>query len=153
MLRSFLLCTLMLFGLQLSTPAQAQVNDVEAQITAALELFLHGASVNNANVHDQFWGEDLTYTSSRGQRYGKAQLMYGLQGQEPTPESEVTTWYSAEDIRIKEIGEAVILNFTLVATSPKQNPRRQTFFNTGIMVKRDGRWQAINWNATEAVMR
>lgn len=153
MLRSFFLCTLLLVGLQVSTPAQAQTSDLETQITAALKLFLHGASVNNANVHDQFWGEDLTYTSSRGQRYGKAQLMYGLQGQEPTPTDEVTTWYSAEDIRIKELGEAVIVNFTLIATSPKEKLRRQTYFNTGVMVKRDGRWQAINWNATEAVMR
>ncbi|MCO4322129.1 hypothetical protein [Aliidiomarina quisquiliarum] len=47
---------------------------------------------------------------------------------------------------MKVFGEVVIVNFTL--TSATEGMVTDRFYNTGVFVHRDGRWQAINWNAT-----
>ncbi|RUO73660.1 nuclear transport factor 2 family protein [Idiomarina seosinensis] len=122
--------------------------DLKQQLTKTIETFLYGASINDPKAHAQFWADGLTYTSSRGSRYDKDTLMNGLQGVEATNPEEVNTWYGAEDIEIKPLGEAVIVNFTLTsATNDKVTAR---FYNTGVFVHRNDRWQAINWNATVA---
>lgn len=123
-------------------------SDLRAELKETIDTFLYGASINDPQAHAQFWADGLTYTSSRGTRYDKAKLMEGLQGIEANDPEQVNTWYGAENIEIKELGEAVIVNFTLTsATDGKVTDR---FYNTGVFVKRDGHWQAINWNATAA---
>ena len=44
----------------------------EAELEQLLDEFLQGASVNDAEMHDRFWAEDLIYTSSAGERTTKA---------------------------------------------------------------------------------
>lgn len=130
-----------------SWTASAQT-DRKQQLTETIEEFLYGASINDPQAHAQFWANELTYTSSRGSRYDKNTLMSGLQGVEAYNPDNVMTWYGAEDIQIKPLGEAVIVNFTLTSTTEGEVTDR--FYNTGVFVHRDDRWQAINWNATVA---
>ncbi|KFZ30603.1 hypothetical protein IDSA_08710 [Pseudidiomarina salinarum] len=135
--------------------AAAQEDNLREEVVAALEQFLAGASINDPEVHDDFWAEELTYTSSSGHRYGKAQLMEGVRSAEtPGADGDADAdiiWYYAENIELKPLGEAVIVNFTLGAEADHkpESPGRR-FLNTGVLIKRDGRWQAINWNATAA---
>ncbi|MGK7370350.1 MAG: hypothetical protein ACNS64_09040, partial [Candidatus Halalkalibacterium sp. M3_1C_030] len=49
----------------------AQQTEVKEELTLLLNQFLKGASENSIEMHDRFWAEDLIYTSSSGQRYGK----------------------------------------------------------------------------------
>ncbi|WP_417683599.1 nuclear transport factor 2 family protein [Pseudidiomarina aquimaris] len=116
-------------------------------VTSAVEDFLYGASVNDVQAHDKFWAPELTYTSSSGVRFGKAELMDGMSNAKMLPKSEVTAWYTAEDIELKAFGPSIIINFTLVSTDVASGAR-ETFLNTGVMVERQGQWQAVNWNAT-----
>lgn len=134
-----------IFFVALSSYAQA---DLKSELTQTIDTFLYGASINDPQAHAQFWADGLTYTSSRGTRYDKATLMEGLQGVEANDPEQVNTWYGAEDIEIKDLGNAVIVNFTLTSTTGGKVTDR--FYNTGVFVKREGRWQAINWNATVA---
>ena len=134
--------------LLLSSFSVSAQTDLKQELTQTLETFLYGASINDPEVHANFWADDLTYTSSRGTRYGKATLMKGLEGVEANDPEQVDTWYGAEDIDIKPVGDVVIVNFTLTsATGGKVTDR---FYNSGVFIKKDGRWQAINWNATVA---
>jgi len=134
------------FILLFSTSAFAK-ESVEEATTKAVEGFLYGASINDPEVHDRFWAEELTYTSSSGNRFGKEHLMSGLESAEPKDPEEVKVWYGAEDIEVKQFGDTVVFNFTL--TAEEEGKVTQYYYNTGVLIKRDGRWQAVNWNATE----
>lgn len=100
-------------------------------------------------AHDAFWAPELTYTSSSGLRFGKTQLMDGMTDAPMIPKDQVTAWYTAEDIELKAFGPSIIINFTLVSTDVATG-KRETFLNTGVMVERQGQWQAVNWNATRS---
>ena len=54
------------FMLIITSPAHADKNDVTQQLTNTVNWFLDGASVNDAEIHDKFWAEELVYTSSNG---------------------------------------------------------------------------------------
>lgn len=132
----------------MSMSASAQAPDT-AGAKAAVDHFLYGASINDAEIHDAFWAEDLTYTSSRGTRFGRAELMTGMEGSTPIAEDAVTTWFSAEDVELKNYGETVVINFTLISKNTDGDVIGR-HFNTGVLVFREDRWQAVNWNATTA---
>jgi len=139
-MKSFL--TILLAWLSISAAAVA-----DDEVIETLNHFLYGASINSAEIHDQFWAQELTYTSSGGTRFGKPQLMQGVRGGGERSEDEVQVWYKAEDIEVKSAGSVRIVNFVLTADTESDTPA-QRFYNTGVFVYRDERWQAINWNAT-----
>lgn len=133
--------TALLFILPLSATA------TEQQLRQRLDAFLLGASINDAEVHNDFWHSDLTYTSSAGTRFGKAELMQGVREAGPVEESEVSTWYGAEDVDIRIFDGFAILTFKLVG---KTGEFTEYYLNSGTFVSENGRWQAINWHATKA---
>lgn len=121
----------------------------EQEITKTLHWFMEGASINSAAVHEGFWADELVYTSSSGKRFGKSQLMDGVRSGGEITEKPLTNYYTAEDIQIAFFGETAVVNFTLVShTDNNAGYSRETFLNSGVFVRRDGRWQAVNWNAT-----
>lgn len=113
-----------------------------------LNAFLAG--VTKAETHDRFWADDLVYTSSRGTRTNKEEIMSGFtsggeeQGTEPGPV------FSAEDVQIQVYGDAAIVAFRLVATPPAgaEEMGIQHYLNTGTFIKRNGTWKAVAWQAT-----
>lgn len=57
--------------------------------------------------------------------------------------------YSAEDIRIQQYDDAVIVAFRLVRMTEKDKKIVATsYLNTATFLKRNGKWQAVNWQAT-----
>jgi len=125
-----------------------KVSDAE-ELTRLLNEFLHGASRNDASVHDRFWADDLIYTGSGGRRVGKAEIMHDVRSAtEPKPEDPVTI-YTAEDIRIQLYGETAIVAFRLVATAHTEEITEvMHYFNTGTFLKREGTWKVVSWQAT-----
>jgi len=114
-------------------------------LTAMLHEFLAGVSEEAA--HDRFWAEDLIYTSSRGTRTNKAEIMQGF-GSAEGGETEVSEpVYTAEDIRIQLYGTTAVVAFKLVAT-PTNDAPVENYFNTGTFLKRNGIWQVVAWQAT-----
>lgn len=128
--------------LLLSSTAYA---DDRAELTALLAEFLDGATRNDPAVHDKYWAEELIYTSSAGRRFGKAELMQGVNSRGELPAAEINMRYSSEDLQILQYGDTAVVAFTLVGTSAQETLR---FLNSGIFVKRNGKWQAVNWQAT-----
>jgi hypothetical protein len=128
--------------LLLSSTAYA---DDRADLTALLAEFLDGATRNDPAVHDKYWAEELIYTSSAGRRFGKAELMQGVNSRGELPAAEINMRYSSEDLQILQYGDTAVVAFTLVGTSAQETLR---FLNSGTFVKRNGKWQAVNWQAT-----
>ncbi|WP_298632609.1 nuclear transport factor 2 family protein [uncultured Umboniibacter sp.] len=121
---------------------------LESEVEDRLNWFLSG--VNDVEVHDEFWASDLIYTSSSGTRFGKSTIIDGMRSS-TAPEQESSAWYGAENVTVRSLGEAVILTFELTLyESAESSEPAQRYFNTGVLIKRDGSWQATAWQATKA---
>ncbi len=120
-----------------------------AELTRLLKDFLAAAGRNDIGMHDRFWAPDLIYTASAGRRMGKADIMKEVQAEPQAKAGEEETVYSAEDIRIQQYGDTAIVAFRLVATTQKDgNKEVSQYLNSGTFLKREGKWQVVNWQAT-----
>jgi ketosteroid isomerase-like protein len=139
----------MIVALMLAFNLQAQTAPDADELTRLLKEFLAGASRDDAATHDRFWAEDLIYTGSSGRRIGKADIMRGARSAPPPKPGEPTTTYGAEDIRIQQYGDTAIVAFRLVGTARKEGKAVvSNYLNTGTFLKRNGKWQAVSWQAT-----
>jgi hypothetical protein len=120
-----------------------------AELTKLLNDFLAGASRNDPAVHERFWADDLIYTRSAGRRVSKADIMRDLKSAPAPKPDDPKTVYSAEDIRIQQYGNTAIVAFRLVATTEADGVKTvQNLLNSGTFLKRDGKWQVVNWQST-----
>jgi hypothetical protein len=132
----------------LATNGQNSARDTQ-ELTLLLNEFLQGAGRNDVAIHDRFWAEDLIYTRAAGQRIDKAELMKGVRSAPARKPGDPTTVYAAEDVRIRRYGDTAVVAFRLVGTTEKDGRSEVSkFLNTGTFIKREGRWQAVAWQAT-----
>src|SRR5215471_13328482 len=140
---------LLVIGLVIT--AQAQTAPAAAELTKLLNDFLAGASRNDAAMHDRFWADDLIYTGSGGKRRGKAEIMKDVRSAPAPKPGDPKTMYTAEDVRIQQYGNTAVVAFRLVATTEKDGKTEvANFLNSGTFLKRKGKWQVVNWQATKA---
>jgi ketosteroid isomerase-like protein len=119
------------------------------ELTRLLQEFLAGASRNDAAVHDRFWAADVIYTASAGRRRGKAEIMQEVRSAPAPKPGDAATVYTAEDIRIQQYGQTAIVAFRLVGTTVNgTNTEVLNYLNSGTFVKRNGKWQVVNWQST-----
>jgi uncharacterized protein (TIGR02246 family) len=140
--------------LALALRVQAQAAPDADALRRLLDEFLAGASRNDAAAHERFWADDLVYTGSAGRRIGKADILADVRKAPAPPPGSPTTTFTAADVRIQPYGDAAVVAFRLVGTT--EDAGRTTvanYFNTGTFVKRDGRWQAVSWQATRVPPR
>ena len=138
----------LLFALGLAGPVTAQTveeADVRA-LTALLDDFLAGASRNDPAVHERFWDEDLVYTSSAGERFGKARILEGLRAAAGPDDDAPARSYRAEEVRVRVYGDSAVVAFRLVGDGGEAGVTR--YFNTGTFLRRDDGWRAVAWQAT-----
>lgn len=123
-----------------------------AELTALLNEFLENSATEEA--HAKFWADDLVYTSSNGTRFGKADIMQGFAsdtdeagdaetGDSATPQ----VVFTGEDVEVQVFGTTAVVTFRLVGT-PEDDSAPMEYFNSGTFLKRQGNWQAVNWQAT-----
>jgi ketosteroid isomerase-like protein len=145
-LLSFVILTL---AAALTVPAQTAPE--AAELTKLLNDFLAGASRNDVAMHDRFWAEDVIYTGSAGRRRGKAEIMKDVRSAPAPKPGDAKTTYTAEDVRIQQYGNTAIVAFRLVGTTEKDGKTEVAkYLNSGTFLKRKGKWQVVNWQATKA---
>lgn len=119
------------------------------EITAMLTTFLTPAVNNTAAGHEHFWADDLVYTSSMGKVMSKADIMKSF-AEEPKAASnkkaEPGPVFTAEDVLVRPYGDTAALTFRLVEHDP--DGKVSYFRNSGTFLLRQGKWQAITWQAT-----
>jgi ketosteroid isomerase-like protein len=129
--------------------AFAQTAPDGAHLTSRLNEFLAGASRNDATIHEDFWADDLIYTRSAGVRVTKADVMRDVRNAPAPKPGDPAMIYSAEDIRIQQYGDTAIVAFRLVATTDAGRTKFVSYLlNSGTFVKRNGKWQVVNWQST-----
>jgi len=129
----------------LATTVSAQTAPDAAELTKLLNDFLAGASRNDVAIHESFWADDLIYTRSAGRRVNKAEVMHDVRTTPAPKPTDPKTIYTAEDIRIQQYGDMAVVAFRLVATTEKSVAN---LLNSGTFVKRNGKWQVVNWQST-----
>ena len=136
-------------SLLLASTALAQTAPDAAELTKLLNDFLAGASRNDPAVHERFWAEDLIYTRSAGRRVSKADILRDLRNAPVPKPDDPKTVYTAEDVRIQQYGNTAIVAFRLVATTDADGVKQvQNLLNSGTFLKRNGKWQVVNWQST-----
>ena len=116
-----------------------------SEISASLTEFL----LKNADPaqHDRFWADDLVYTSSAAKVQGKPDIMKSMRESAAAPKpDQPAPAYSAENIVVRAYGSTAALNFRLVAKNP--DGTTSYYRNSGTFLHRNGRWQAVTWQAT-----
>jgi len=127
----------------------AQTAPDAAELTKLLNDFLAGASRNDVAVHERFWADDLIYTRSAGRRVNKSEVMHDVRSTPPPKPTDPKTVYTAEDIQIQQYGDTAVVAFRLVATTESGGARHvANLLNSGTFVKRDDKWQVVNWQST-----
>jgi ketosteroid isomerase-like protein len=121
---------------------------VSGELTAMLRQFLADASTNNAAGFDRFFADDVIYTRSTGAVVTKADIMKSVSAAPAAPGAKVT--YSAEDVILHTYPDAAISNFRLVGRTQYSDGRIEEAYyrNTGVFLRRNGRWQAVAWQST-----
>jgi len=118
-----------------------------------LNTFLTPAVNNTAAGHERFWADDLVYTSSTGKVMSKADILKSF-AEEPKAEAgkqekdkdKPGPVFTAEDVLVRSHGDMAALTFRLVEHDP--DGKISYFRNSGTFLLRNGKWQAITWQAT-----
>ncbi|MCA2998811.1 MAG: nuclear transport factor 2 family protein [Rhodocyclaceae bacterium] len=133
------------------SPEQTRV-----QVTELLTDFLAPGKNDKPETHERFWAEDLVYTTSGGIVKTKADIRKSFVESALPAKSKtnpavsppaVTAVYAAEDVLVRPYGEIAALTFRLVARDA--NGETTYYRNSAAFIYRDGRWQAITWQATK----
>ena len=119
------------------------------EVTALLHEFITGAGSGDRAIFEKFFADDVIYTRASGVVITKADIMVSLG--KPAPASEGKSSYSAEDITVHEYGDTVIVAFRLVGRTDHGDGNVETtrYRNTGTFLRRNGKWQAVAWQATK----
>ena len=127
-----------------------------AQVTELLTDFLAPGKNDKPETHERFWAEELVYTTSGGIVKTKADIRKSFV-ESALPAASKTNpavsppaaaaVYSAEDVLVRPYGEIAALMFRLVAKDA--NGETTYYRNSAAFIYRDGRWQAITWQATK----
>lgn len=135
------------FAASVATVAYADADQDRRDIAAMLDAFL--ANVGDVAVHADFWADDLVYTSSSGTRFGKQEILDGMRAaQSDDPDAPGVT-YTGRDVDVRLYGDTAVLAFRLLATGDNEAAdTAEQYFNTGTLVRRDGRWRVVAWQAT-----
>ncbi|HXJ04152.1 MAG TPA: nuclear transport factor 2 family protein [Candidatus Acidoferrum sp.] len=128
------------------TPAPTKSTE---EVTALLREFMQAAGRGDRAVFDRFFADDVIYTRATGAVITKADIMESLD--KTAPASEGKTNYSAEDITVHEYADTLIVAFRLVGNTTHVDGKVVTanYRNTGTFLRRNGRWQAVAWQATK----
>ncbi len=129
--------------------ATAEPERTRAEITALLASFLSTGQNPTRAAHERFWADDLVYTSSTGKVTNKAEILKSFDEpseERPGTSAEPEPVYSAEDVRVRPHGEMAALTFRLVAQ--QADGTKEFYRNSGTFLFREGKWQAITWQAT-----
>ena len=128
----------------------AQAAPDSKELETLLKDFLAGASQNDAEIHNNFWADDLIYTGSTGRRVGKTEIMRDIRAAPAPGPEDPKIIYTAEDIRIQQYGNTAIVAFRLVGTTIKDGQTEIAYYlNSGTFLKRNNIWQVVCWQATK----
>ena len=113
------------------------------QIEKLVRNFLADVPKNDKKVFEEFFADDVVYTRASGVTVTKADIIKNI---DVRATNEPNATFEADNITVHPYGDMAVVNFRLV-----QHVGADTnyFRNTGTFLKRNGKWQAVAWQATK----
>ena len=131
---------------QANKPAGAQ-DATTQQVTQLVRNFLANVPKNDPKVFQEFFADDVIYTRAVGVTVAKADILKNIDVR-ATNEPQAT--FEADDFTVHPYGEMAVVNFRLIMHNNEGGKATTSYFrNTGTFLKRNGKWQAVAWQATK----
>lgn len=131
---------------QAAKPAASKDPAVQ-QVTQRVRDFLANVPKNDPKVFQDFFADDVIYTRSAGVTVNKADILKNI---DVRAASDPQATYDADDFTVHPYGEMAVVNFRLIMHNTESGKTTTAYFrNTGTFLKRDGKWQAVAWQATK----
>ena len=132
---------------QANKPAAAAQDATTQQITQLVRDFLANVPKNDPKVFQEFFADDVIYTRAVGVTVAKADILKNIDAR-ATADPQVK--FEADDFTVHPYGEMAVVNFRLIAHSVENSKPTTVYYrNTGTFLKRNGKWQAVAWQATK----
>lgn len=132
---------------QANKPAPGPQDATTQQVTQLVRDFLANVPKNDPKVFQEFFADDVIYTRAVGVTVAKADILKNI-GVRAANEPDAS--FEADDFTVHPYGEMAIVNFRLIMHSTDKGKATTTYFrNTGTFLKRNGKWQAVAWQATK----
>jgi|SRR5579864_5204044 len=129
-----------------SVTSADQRDGVSLQLIGRIRSFLENVPKNDPKAFDDFFADDVIYTRSAGVTVTKAEILKNIDVR-ATNEPQAT--FDADDFTVHSYGDAAVVNFRLIMHNTVKGKKETAYFrNTGTFVKRNGKWQAVAWQAT-----
>ena len=109
--------------------------------------FLSNVPKNDPKVFQEFFADDVIYTRAVGVTVAKADILKNIDARAAAdPQAK----FEADDFTVHPYGEMAVVNFRLIAHSVENSKPTTVYYrNTGTFLKRNGKWQAVAWQATK----
>ena len=132
---------------QAKPTASPQDAAITQQITERVRGFLASVPKNDPAVFQDFFADDVIYTRSVGVTVTKADILKNI---DVRAAADPQATYEADDFTVHPYGEMAVVNFRLIAHNTENGkPTTAYYRNTGTFLKRNGKWQAVAWQATK----
>ncbi len=127
-------------AVRMSAEDQATAKQVEQLVRD----FLANVPKNDPRVFQEFFADDVIYTRSAGVTVSKADILKNI---DVRAANEPQATYEGDQFTVHAYGDMAVVNFRLIQHNGKET---NYFRNTGTFLKRNGKWQAVAWQATKA---
>jgi len=132
---------------QAGKPGAGPQDATTQQVTQLVRNFLANVPKNDPKVFQEFFADDVIYTRAVGVTIAKADILKNIDVR-ATNEPQAT--YDADDFTVHPYGEMAVVNFRLIMHNNEGGKATTSYFrNTGTFLKRNGKWQAVAWQATK----
>jgi len=142
------LLPMMALAQQSNKPAAASQDTATVQqVTQLVRDFLSNVPKNDPKVFQEFFADDVIYTRATAVTVTKADIIKNI---DVRAANEPQATFEADDFTVHPYGEMAVVNFRLVMHNTENGKATTAYFrNTGTFLKRNGKWQAVAWQATK----
>jgi ketosteroid isomerase-like protein len=131
---------------QAARPVSPEETAAIQQVTQRVRDFLANVPKNDPRVFQDFFADDVIYTRATGLTVTKADILKNI---DVRAASDPQATYEADDFTVHPYGEMAVVNFRLVMHNVENGKPVTVYFrNTGTFLRREGKWQAVAWQAT-----
>lgn len=124
-------------------PQEAETAKV---ITQLVRDFLANVPRNDPRVFEDFFADDVIYTRATAVTITKADILKNIEVRATnTPEAT----FAADHFVVHTYGDLAIVSFRLIGHNVVKDMPTTYFCNTGTFLRRNGKWQAVAWQATK----
>jgi len=131
---------------QAAKPA-SQDTAVIQQVTERVRDFLAKVPKNDPKVFQDFFADDVIYTRAAGVTITKADILRNI---DVRAAASPQATYEADDFTVHPYGNMAVVNFRLILHNVENGKPATVYYrNTGTFLMREGKWQAVAWQATQ----